>query len=208
MSKVLLIHGYSCGIKYSFFREKRLDGSYKLIKEKFQTNCENRLFWWTNLDLNLNFWQCLNPKNVIGLYFREKAETEKQENQAKLYQELLDYKPDFVVAHSMGCHFLAKTLENYGHNTELKKIVFLASDDDFDSNNTFFKNSKLEILSYSCFWDYTLWLSCVLNFKIRAGLFGYQDVKIKNIFAAEMSFVPHNYYIASDFLETKIYPKL
>lgn len=206
MSKFLLIHGYSCGVKYSFFRGKKLDGSYKIVNTQRKRNHQTKLFWWTNLDLDLNFWQCFNPKNVIGLYFREKAETEKRENQAKLYQELLDYKPDFVVAHSMGCHFLAKTLENYGHNPELKKIVFLASDDDFD--NTFFKNSKLEIVSYSCFWDYTLWLSCILNFKLRAGLFGYQNTKVKNIFAPEMSFVPHNYYIASDFLETQIYPKL
>jgi hypothetical protein len=204
MSKVLLIHGYSCGIKYSFFRGKKLDGSYKIVNSQTKINHQTKLFWWTNLDLDLNFWQCFNPKNVIGLYFREKLETEKRGNQAKLYQELLDYKPEIVVAHSMGCYFLAKTLENYGHNPELSKIVFLASDDDFDNDSNFLKNSKLEIVSYACFWDYTLWLSCILNFKLRAGLFGYQNTKVKNIFAPELSFVPHNYYIASDFLEDKM----
>jgi len=198
MSKILLIHGSTCGVKYSFFRGKKLNGSFdayddlldknnSLDKENKVKSLTNvRLFKWAYSNQDLDFWQAINPYWLLKVYYDEKKYIKTAEAITKLETKIYDYNPDTIICHSMGCEYLFGFLEQKNLPNSVTKIYLLQSDANrnLELKNTDLvnkiNNKTLEIYNYFCFYDQALWFSVFANWQIPAGLFGSASKYLNN----------------------------
>jgi hypothetical protein len=116
---IALIHGSTCGATYSFLVKPHLDGDFGAFQDIIQTR-QASLFWWAKSVDKLSFWQCLNPLNLIKIYQTDKNYVQTEIAQTKLAHFLEEFKPNIILAHSVGCDYLVKFLSKDsqdGHQT-------------------------------------------------------------------------------------------
>jgi hypothetical protein len=188
MSQVLLIHGSTVGVKYSVFRDDcMLDGKFSAYRDLLDTH-QVMLFRWHHLQTKLTFWECLNPKTVAGVYLKEREYIQSTQAIEELHNILIKEKPQKIIAHSLGCEYLLRTINEYGLENSTTHIITLMSDapEDFELTKpeviTRFKENKLHWFNYYCQWDQALISSWAVNKVKPAGLVGVQSEYATNIF--------------------------
>ncbi len=103
----------------------------------------------------------------------------------KLKEFFSHNNPEIVMCHSMGCQFLANYLQTNLLPSSVRKIILLQGD---TSRLTQF-NTTVPIISSYCYWDYTLWVSVILNRYLPIGLVGSKTVN--NKFLVLLQLQPH-----------------
>ncbi|GAB4147257.1 MAG: hypothetical protein OHK0017_08770 [Patescibacteria group bacterium] len=188
MSRLVLVHGTSVGVKFSVFRDRTfIDGSFTVLRPMLDSG-EAVLFNWHQADHEVGFWQCLNPFSVVDIYLKERKYAGTEAGQRQLSHFLHEKQPEIVVAHSLGCNYLAQSINFGGLPKSVKKVLTLASESpaDFKITDSEVANriisKKMEWLNYHCFWDMTIASSMLFTGKIPSGLFGSKESLITNRF--------------------------
>lgn len=182
MVKTLLIHGYATDLTAWKFRRAFGEHAGFVAFDKAIASTEVTVFRW-GIERILTLAQSINPFSYLKLYRDE----EKLAESAALQQGLLWYIEkhgiERIICHSLGCRLLLGTMNGGKLPSSVKSIVFLQADfpsqariDHFDTENT------INIKNYSCFWDQSLLASSILHGNLRAGLIGWQQSNVKNIF--------------------------
>lgn len=182
MSKTLLIHGYAADLTAWKFRRAFGEHAGFVAFDEAIASAEVTVFRW-GIERTLTLAQSINPFSYLKLYRDE----EKLAESAALQQGLLWYIEkhgiERIVCHSLGCRLLLGTLNGAKLSSSVKSIVFLQADfpsrariDHLDTTNA------IEIKNYHCFWDQSLLVSSILHGNLRAGLVGWRQSSIKNIF--------------------------
>jgi hypothetical protein len=167
-TKTLLIPGYATGVTRDILRPKLSDMRGFEVFGNID-NC--KLFKWGE-ERNINLLESLNPISAIKLYFEEKQIANSQKIIDKLILEIDSFKPEIIVAHSMGTALLTEVLKQKNFSF-IKKIVFVQSDLRLNNENTqtlqeLKKNIKL--INVWCFWDQALISSVLISGTIPLGL--------------------------------------
>lgn len=188
MSKTILyIHGCFVGPKYSIFRQSQVDngGLYGLLEEIKSEKIG--YYCWAVDRKTYTFWQSCNPFCYLNTYLLENKYILSNQAQEDLNQTLSTQNPEIILTHSAGNRLLFETLNRFGVNSKLKKIITLASDLPADykiTNQEFISKLSSNVVweNYYCFYDQALLSSSILNLTPRAGLFGSRSFFAKNIF--------------------------
>ena len=182
MGKTLLIHGYATNLTAWKFRKAFGEHAGFIAFDEAITSAETTVFRW-GIERTLTLAQSINPFSYLKLYRDE----EKLAESAALQQGLLWYIEkhgiERIICHSLGCRLLLGAMNNAKLPSSVKSIVFLQADfpsrariDHLDTVNS------VEIKNYFCFWDQSLLTSSIFHGNLRAGLIGWKQLNIKNIF--------------------------
>jgi hypothetical protein len=140
--------------------------------------------WWIKVKLNnIKFF---NPLIYLKLYFDEKKMTYDKSLQKELYERIISNNYEIIIAHSMWTLLLFNTLETYWVPDNLKKIVTIQSDLNFDlkiKNNDFLKrleNKELIWKNYFNALDPQLIVSTFINKKKRLWMWVSKSNLIQN----------------------------
>ncbi|SRR5258708_6783410 len=199
MAKVVLLHGTLQGVPI-FYKTASLNTKYGGFSGwKALLNSGDAVFLPWGISKPLTFFQQLNPKSYIDIYFQEKNLAHSKQTLRKLHDFLLLQYPEIIVCHSRGADYFLQYVNNFPLGKSVKKIVFVMGgvQRDFQITNLDvlqrIKNKKLVWINYFCPWDNVLpFTSLFLNKKIAAGLFGTSNPYVVNrFFLLYMSFNPH-----------------
>lgn len=194
---ILYIHGAFIGCKYSIFRNKLTDNGGLFVREqdlnnKFQNiNFKIHHYIWAQDYRKFNFIGTLNIFNHVQTYLIEKEYVEKTNSKVQLHKELQEINPILIIAHSLGGKFIIETLDKFGANSNLKKIITLNTviDKKYKLSNKNLiqklRNKDITWVNYYCPWDYMMLANIFVDKHIPSGLFGinYNLVKNKFLFA-------------------------
>jgi len=142
-------------------------------------------------------------RHLYKLYFFEKSKAKSEETLKKLHQIILEYKPNSIIAHSMGSFLLANYLEKFECLSNLQKVFLIQAD--VDANYRFKISKNVKIVNFHCFWDPALLYSWVLNWRKPAGIFGLKSAH-QNIFIPLLDLPnPHKDILRNQNLKKKIF---
>jgi len=186
MAKILLIHGSTVGLEYSFFKKKDLRyGYFRGIRDLIDSG-QADLFVWADRQDKAKTWEL---HKILKMYNQERADINNSKHSYKLYQKLSDPQYNTIITHSMGGELLVKMIQDCGLPQNIENIYTLASDapanlvlDDTGLSQRL-SDQTLSWCNYHCIWDGALLTSLVLNLRYSAGLTGYMtDLNIQNQF--------------------------
>lgn len=166
--RILLIPGYGTGVTYTPWR-RRVDPYRGFKAFAHQANVE--IFTWGS-EARYSLSQSLNPLTPYFLYYQEKQLLEDAVLQARLRTTLHSFRPEIVIAHSLGSVLFLKTalLPSAG----LRRLVFVNSDLRLTAQVITvlqtFKDNGVELFNVHCFWDQALLVSSLLSFSQPLGL--------------------------------------
>jgi hypothetical protein len=186
MAKILLIHGSTVGLEYSFFKKKDLKYGYFRGVRNLVDAKKMGLFVWADRQDKAKTWEL---HKILQMYNQERADINDSKHSYKLYQTLSDSQYTTVITHSMGGELLVKMIQDCGLPQNIENIYTLASDapailelHNLEVQERLAKQS-LSWYNYHCFWDGALLSSLVLNQRFSAGLSGYKtNLNIQNQF--------------------------
>jgi hypothetical protein len=182
----LLIHGYGVGAQYlNFHLAEGVNAGFGAF-DKLIAEGRAGVFRW-DIPKYYEYNTIFNPLNHLALYNQERAKAQTKETHAELAKMQRDSNPETIVCHSMGCHLLISYLKHNTLPTSVKNIVLIQADipDDTLLPDTIEKSicdKKLKILNLYCPWDQALLTTLPLHFKLKAGLTGYKNPLVQNIF--------------------------
>jgi hypothetical protein len=200
MPRIILIHGFATGVRFSVFRpphgiEAGLTGFRREIKSG-----EAKAFRW-DIKEEAYFLRSLNPLYTLDIYRRERAIAKSTDTYRNLAKFLADERPEVIVCHSMGCFLFSEYLKRENLPESVKHIIYNQADLPW-SGSGFSKEiiervraGKLFITNTFCFWDSTLWSAVFTGGSIRAGLFGMRSPWVRNRFFALLR--PFNIHTAA-----------
>ena len=186
MAKILLIHGSTVGLEYSFFKKKDLKyGYFRGIRSLIDSGKVD-LFVWADRQDKAKTWEL---HKILQMYNRERTDINDSKHSHKLYEKLDNAKYTTIITHSMGGELLVKMIQDCGLPQSVKNIYTLASDapaklyiEDFDLH-TRLNDQSLNWYNYHCYWDGALLTSLIINRRLSAGLGGYKtNLNIQNQF--------------------------
>jgi hypothetical protein len=186
MGKVLLIHGSTVGLEYSFFKQKDLKyGYFKGVKDLIDSGNVDLFLWADRQDI-AKTWEF---HKILKMYHQERVDINESKHSQRLYEKLKNGEYTTVITHSMGGELLTKMIQDCGLPKNLENIYTLQSDAPAKCK---IKDDKLKIrldenslnwCNYHCFWDIALLTSLIVNQRFSAGLTGYKtDLEIINLF--------------------------
>jgi|GEM_PF-6307900 len=167
---------------------EKIRTKFNRVKPKYSMNNTINGYSWAVDRNNYSFWQSCNPFCYLNTYIQESNYILTQEATSKLHQYLLTKNPEIILTHSAGNRLLFETFNQFGFNSNLQKIVTLASDLPADYkiyNHDFLsklQNRDLIWENYYCFYDQALLFSSIFKLEARTGLIGYKQNLAKNIF--------------------------
>jgi hypothetical protein len=182
----LLIHGYGVGAQYlSFHQAEGVNAGFGAF-DKLIAEGRVGVFRW-DIPRYFGYKTVFNPLSHLELYNKERAKAQSIEIHAKLTKTLQETSPENIVCHSMGCHLLMSYLKLNTLPPSVKNIILIQAD---IPNNTplsetvesLIKAKKLKIINLYCPWDQALLTTLPLHFKLKAGLTGYKNPQVQNIF--------------------------
>lgn len=187
MSRIVLIHGFATGIRYSVFRPAHgADAGFSAFRSDIESG-EVVAFRW-DIKEEASFFQTLNPFYSWGVYRQERAIAEDVNTYRRLGEFLSREQPEIIVCHSMGCFLFFEYLKRERLPASVKHIVFNQADLpcfglEFSSDVVKRVHSgDLLITNMFCFWDPTLWCAVLLKRSLLAGLIGLRSPLIQNKF--------------------------
>lgn len=196
MSKVLIVHWYCNNISSPFKKKDLKYWSLSCLKNLFENDDFSIFKRWINFKVwYLSF---LNIFWYLLLYINEKKLTNSKELQKKLYDEIKNWNYEIIIAHSMWTVLTLNTLNNFWVTGNLKKIITIQSDMnyDFELKNTelikSIKSKKLIWNNYYNYYDFQLFLSTIINTKLRWWLFWIKNNYVNNIYHKLKSIDRHN----------------
>ena len=182
----LLIHGYGVGANYlNIHKAEGINGGFgafdKLILE------QNAIVFRWDIKRYFEYKTMFNPFNHLALYNQERSKAQLPETHLNLKLIIERYKPESIICHSVGSLLMTSFLKDNSLPSYVKNIVFIQAD---IPNNTqlpgqiksLIKNKNLNITNLYCPWDQALLTTLPLHFTLKAGLVGYKNPLIKNIF--------------------------
>ena len=208
MSKILLIHGSSIGVTYSFLRgDRSIDGGFYAFQKSILLK-DISLFSWYLKKQHFTFLQSINPWTSAKLYLQERDQIQSSVNIAKLESKLKADNPQIIVAHSLGCHYLLNYLNSKGLPSSVTRICLINSEAPHNlnvSNQQIIERiqaGSLVIDNYFFSWDLTLLSSTLLTGQFCGGILGSRSPHIRNHFKFIPSFSNwHNSMIENDWLK-------
>ena len=211
MSKILLIHGFSIGATYSFFRgDCTMDGGFCAFGDSILIR-DTSLFSWFLKNQHFTFLQSVNPWTSAKLYLQERDQIQSSVNIAKLESKLKADNPQIIVAHSLGCHYLLNYLNSKQLPSSVTRICLInnAAPHNLDLLNEGIieriQAGSLVIDNYFFFWDLTLLSSTLLTRQFCGGILGSRSPYIHNHFKFIPSFGNwHNTLIENDWLKSTL----
>ena len=187
MSKIVLIHGFASGIRYSIFRPAcGADAGFTAFKKDVEDGTA-KVFRWDIAD-NASFLQSVDPRFSLTVYKKEYNRVQNSAWQEQLYSFLKTEQSSTVVCHSLGCLFLLEAMNRYGLPTRVRTIVFNQSGTPTGTTLTNadvekrIDDGSLTCINTYCPWDPTLLASAVVQGVIRDGLFPTRKPWLQNIF--------------------------
>lgn len=200
MSRIVLIHGFATGIRFSVFRQPHgIEAGMIGFRREVKTG-EAKAFRW-DIKEEASFLRSMNPLYTLDIYRRERAIAKSTETYRKLAKFLAEEQPEVIVCHSMGCFFFSEFLKRENLSESVKRIIYNQADLPW-SGTEFSKEiierirfGKLVITNTFCFWDPTLWSAVLTGGSIRAGLFGMRSPWVRNRFFALLR--PFNIHTAA-----------
>lgn len=184
--KVMYIHGFGTNLKH-FFKPKHFTKN-NLFPALFRVVPDKNVYtfrWGVELDLGLA--NLVNIPILYDLYQTEKRLATSTSLLAELNCAIETFKPETIIAHSMGTFLFLNYIQNHGLNSGIKKIVFAQADLNTNYNlpNALMEKldkKDLQFFNCYCFWDSSLWISTIINKGLKIGNFGVRRANIKNIF--------------------------
>ena len=187
MHSAVIIHGYATGLGIPMIRKPfGTHAGFVALNDQVASG-EILPFRWS-IDRSLSLWQSLNPMQYASLYRDEERLTEDQKTQSDLANFLHQSSAKTIIAHSLGCRLLLGTINNFELPKHIERIVFLQADiydratigrDDILAR---LEERSLIIENYHCFWDPSLFTSSMIHRNLRAGLTGWEQPGVQNIF--------------------------
>ena len=182
MAKTLLVHGYAADLTAWKFRKAFGEHAGFVAFDEAITAAEATVFRW-GIERELSFWESINPFSNLKLYRDEEALIESAELQQGLINYIQEHDIDRIICHSLGCRLLLATMNAFDLPKSINEIVFLQAD--FPSRATIKRSNLLDrvtVTNYFCWWDQSLLASSVFHGNLRAGLIGWKQPAIKNMF--------------------------
>ena len=178
---ILCVHGYGVGLTIKPFTtaKSRETCGFEVFLPLIQEGA------CTMFD-----WRISRPSSIVDsilhltpltLYFKEKKLTESGKLQYRLHQKIESDKIVTITAHSMGCRLVLNMIQNIGLPKSVKQILFVAADIPHKIDLDFVPNN-ITLISVFCPWDQELPWSQLLNWYIPAGLWGFKEKRVHNIF--------------------------
>jgi hypothetical protein len=181
--KILLIPGSMMGLIHKNDHVKKVTGGFNnyfdLINSgKVKVFIWSQIYYFFNSDIELN----INIPLYLKAYFKEKKYIQTDKALELLKEKITAEKPQILICHSAGCEYLILMLNKY-INVDFSFIEEIRFYNNDASSQLKLRNSKiiekiksknLRIWHNYCFYDYTLWISILLNFRIPQGLFPFQ----------------------------------
>lgn len=183
--RVLLIHGFANGIRFSVFRSRRgEDAGFSAFKEMIRAG-DAAVFHWDIVE-DATFWQSLTPKFALEIYRREFEKAQGEETLGALHAALTETQPQVVICHSMGCQLLLNELERFELPGSVRKVLFVQADlprtFHLSAHATaFLSREGAAWFSLYCPWDPTLLVSAMWNRRWRAGLLRTKTAGVQNL---------------------------
>ncbi len=177
MSKYFLIHGFGKALDLGE-PEIPTNGGFYTFDTELETG-EAYAFVWAQ-EYSRKWLNPLNLYQQLRLYYLERALTDSELLQSRLIQELLDYQPEVIIAHSLGARLLSNALDqnNASLPSSVQRIILCQA----DIPEWTYVRESLQIDSYHCWWDIALWSSVVLSQKIPLGLFSNSQSQVQSHF--------------------------
>ncbi len=186
MSRIVLIHGFATGVRYSVFRDAHgADAGFKAFRELVEQGDATAFRW--DIQETASFWQTINPLYILGVYRRERALASHPETHEALARFFADESPEIVICHSLGACLLLEHIRRHGLPDSVRRIVFTQADAhprEFafcEALEERLRNGSLTMINAHCPWDPSLWCSLVLN-GARAGLAGARHPLVRDVF--------------------------
>jgi hypothetical protein len=185
MSRIVLIHGFATGIRYSVFRPAYgEDAGFSGFRSDIASG-DTKVFRW-DIKENASFFQSLNPFYTWHIYRREKRIASDADTYRRLHDFLTREQPDTIACHSMGCYLLVEYLNRERLPESVHRIIFNQAD--IPAGGTTFssvvgerlRTGALRIINTFCFWDPTLWCSVLIGGSFKAGLVGLRYPLVNN----------------------------
>lgn len=199
MAKIVFIHGTYCGSKFRGFQgDCSKDGGFVALRP-FIANNQAQVYYWSRVEKNYTFLQSLSPYVWHNIFQIERDYIETREAVYNLNVFLEREQPEIILAHSLGCHYLLNTINEYGAPTSVKQIYTLLPEFSYDKSPILhvqtierLKENSLTWDNYHCLWDTTLISSMYSTKVIPAGVRSWRQAFIKNQFYIQNIFSnPH-----------------
>lgn len=187
MSRIVLIHGFATGIRFSIFRKACGDDAGFTAFRPAVESGEAKAFRWDIKEM-ATFWQSLNPRYSWRIYHRERKIAESEETHQALQTFLETEKPEIVVCHSMGAYLLLKYLTRHPLPSSVRAVVFNQADIDPaafilpPSLLPSLESGAIRFVNVYCPWDVTLLLSALVSGSRKAGLVPVPRPRLENAF--------------------------
>lgn len=186
--KTLLVHGYATKLQASFFRKPLGENEgFEAYKKRVSFKEAFVFHWGKFVDLPLIL--AMNPLSYLRLYREEESLALAKETQRQLFETIERLGAEQIIAHSMGARLLIEMMNDLGIPNSISSIIFLQADIDEGQRITNqnildrIESKTLIIQNYHCFWDPTLLLSSIIHKKHRAGIRGWTQGGVQNIFS-------------------------
>ncbi|MEK9155496.1 MAG: hypothetical protein AAB839_02495 [Patescibacteria group bacterium] len=187
MPSAIIIHGYATGLGIPLLRKPFGNHAGFVALNEQVTSGEILPFRWS-IDRSLSVWQSINPWTYLQLYRDEEKLVEDQKTQSNLANFFHQSPAKIIIAHSLGCRLLLGTINNFELPKHIKRIIFLQADVydrtviSRDDILVRLEEGSLVIENYHCFWDPSLFTSSMIHRNLRAGLTGWEQPGVQNIF--------------------------
>lgn len=169
MSRIVFIHGFATGVRFSFFREaKGLDGGFAAFRSLIEWGV-GKVFRW-GMEGDASFWEALNPWFHLKLYERERVMAGGFAVQQRLAHFLEEERPEVIVCHSMGCYLLWEYLRRFELPSSVETVIFQQADIGLSELGLFPGREGVRFLNLYCPWDLSLLASWFLWGDRRLGL--------------------------------------
>jgi hypothetical protein len=188
MARIVFIHGTFCGCRFQGFQDDcSTDGGYVALRPLL-LNKQAKLYYWAQIETQLNFIQCFNPFAFAEIFRAERNYINTREAVYALHTFLEKEQPEIIVSHSLGCHYLLNCINEYSLPQSCKSIVTLLPEfhhgkhiSDIQTIEKL-KHNELDWHNYYCPWDPTLLSSIYVSGLTAGGTFRWSQPFIHNHF--------------------------
>lgn len=169
MSRIVLIHGFATGVRFSIFRDRKdWDGGFTAFRSLIAWGVASVFRW--GIEGDASFWESLNPWFSWKLYERERSIASGFALQQRLANYLEQEQPEVIVCHSLGCYLLWEQLQRFELPSSVKTIVFQQADIGLSELGLFPAREGIQFLNVYCPWDPSLLASWFIWGDRRLGL--------------------------------------
>lgn len=172
--RFLYLHGYGTAIESFFQRPLPQHRGFWLSENFNQQHSVLPPFDWS-IRTKLNWWAALNPCTQFQVYLKYRQAVEDEQVLKKLNSMLKAEQPTTLVCHSLGCQLLLNYLKFFQLPASVNRVIFLQADIPHDQKIDLPK--EVTLTNVYCPWDFSLLVSSLYHFKLRAGIFGLNTLK-------------------------------